>query len=122
MDAELVDRRALSCSRYAADADAHGVAAVGQAFLNDLLCLRLMIGQNALHERHGLTEDGDIAFDDAFHHLVDGEFAPLEASALQVWVDDGCSGDAAIHGQSFVFFAVFGVFHDYYWVMVLDDG
>ena len=66
MDAEFVDAGALACTRYAADANAYALSAVRQAFLDDLLRDGLMFGVCALDERHSLSEDGYIAFDDAF--------------------------------------------------------
>ena len=88
VDAELVDAGRLACAGYAADADAHGVATVGQTLVDDLLSLLLVVGIDALDQRDGLRENGDVALDDAFHHFCRGQLSATDALALQVGIDN----------------------------------
>ena len=111
MHAKLVDASRLAGARHTADAHTHRLAAVGQTLVDDLLCLGLMVGVDALHQRDGLREDGHIAFDDAFHHVGRRQFATAETVALQVGVDDGWLLHAAVHLQTCIFGAVFWMFH-----------
>ena len=62
-----------------------------------------MVGVDALYQRHGLRQDGDVALDDALHHLAGRELAATEAVALQVGIDDGRLLYAAIHLQACIF-------------------
>ena len=54
MDAKLVDRRGFTCSWHTADTYANGIAAIGKAFLDDLLSLGLMVGIDTLDKGDGL--------------------------------------------------------------------
>ena len=55
MHAKLVDRGTLSGTRHTADAYAQRLAAVGQALLDNLLSLLLVVGINTLYQRNGLA-------------------------------------------------------------------
>ena len=69
MDTKLVDAGRLARTGHAADAHADRIAAIGQALVDDLLGLLLMVGVDTLDQRDSLREDGDIALDDALDHL-----------------------------------------------------
>ena len=69
VDAELVDGGGLTGTWYATDTHTDTVAAIGQTLVDDLLGTRLMIGVHTLDEGDCLREHGDIALEDAFHHL-----------------------------------------------------
>ena len=62
-----------------------------------------MVGVDTLDEGDGLREDGDIALEDAFHHLGGREFTTAEAVALQVGIDDGGLFHTAVHLQACIF-------------------
>ena len=111
MHAESIDAGRLACTGDAADAYADAVTAIWQTLVDNLLRLRLMVGIDALHQCHGLREDGDIALDDALHHLGGRELATAEAVAVQVGVYDGRLLYAAVHLQTCIFCAVLGMFH-----------
>ena len=111
MDAKLVDAGRLAGTRHATDADAHAVAAVGQTLVDDLLSLGLVFGLDALYQRDGLREDGDVALDDALYHFGDRELTAPEAVAAQVGVDDGGLFYAAVDLQAGIFGIVLGVIH-----------
>ena len=101
VDAELVDRGALAGTWHAADTHTDGVAAIGQALVDDLLSLGLMVGVDTLDERDGLREDGDIALEDALDHIASRQLTT--AVALEVGVDDGGLFDAVVHLQTCIF-------------------
>ena len=112
MNAKLVDGGALSCSRHTADAYAHRISTVGQTFLYHLLCLLLVAGVDTLYQGDCLTENGDIALDNAFYHVGHRQFLTFVAASLEIGVDGGGLLYAGIDGESLVFFAVFWMFHD----------
>ena len=111
MDAKLINAGTFSGTRHTADTDAHGVAAVRQAFVDDFLSLGVMIRVNALHQGDGLREDGDVTFDDTLHHLRSRIFTTAEMPTLQVGVNDTLTADAGIDLQPLVFFTVLWMFH-----------
>ncbi len=111
MHAELVDAGRLACPRHAADADAHRATAVGQAAVDDLLGLLLVGGVDALDERDGLREDGDVATRNAFDHLADRQFTAAHALPAQVGINDCWLLDAAIDLQAGIFWTVFWMLH-----------
>ena len=101
VDAELVDTRGLTRTRHTADTYTDGVAAIGQTLVDDLLRLRLVVGVDTLDKGHGLRQDGDIAFDDALHHLCRREFTAFVPP--QVGVDDRGLLDATVDLQTCIF-------------------
>ena len=111
MDAKFVDAGTLASTGHTADADADALAAIGQALLNDFLSDALVVGIGALYEGYGLSEDGRIALEDAFHVVGGGQLATGKTASLQVGIDDGGLLHAAVYDQSLVFFAVFWMFH-----------
>ena len=62
-----------------------------------------MVRIDALDQRHGLRQDGDIALDDTLYHLGCREFTTTEAAALQVGIDDGGLLNTAVHLQACIF-------------------
>ena len=79
MQSENVDRRTLAGTGHAGDAYALGVAGIWQTFLYHFLCQALVFGQLALHERHSLSQHGNIALAYAFHILCCGDIAATRA-------------------------------------------
>ena len=111
VDAELVDAGALAGSRHAADTDAYALAAVGKAPLNHFLRNDLVLRVGALHEGHGLPQDGGVTGEDALHIVCGGEAAAGKAVAVQIGVDDGGLRHAAIHDEALIFFAILWMVH-----------
>ena len=107
--AEDVYRSALAGARYTSDAYAHRVPRVGQAVLDDLLRLLLMLMARALDQRNGLAKYRSIASTYAFDELCSSE--PTRASGSKVWTDGRRVGGAAVHFQSFVFLIVLRMVH-----------
>ena len=70
-----------------------------------------MVGVDTLHQGDGLRQDGDIAFDDAFHHLSGRQVAAAEAFTLQVGVHDRGLFHTAIDLQTGKFGTVLGMYH-----------
>jgi hypothetical protein len=62
-----------------------------------------MVGVNALDECDSLRKDGDIALEDAFHHLAYGEFTTMHTVALQVGIDDRGLLNATVDLQTCIF-------------------
>ena len=103
MDAKLIDGGTLAGSRHAADTHSHGIAAIGQTLVNDLLGTRLMVGVDTLDEGDGLGKDGNIALEDTFYHLSGGELTTTETVTVQVGVDDRGLLDTTVHLQACIF-------------------
>ena len=101
VDTELVDTRRLARSRYTTDTHTDGVAAIGQALVDDLLSLGLMVGVDTLNEGYGLREYRDIALEDTLHHLCRREFTAFVAP--QIGVDNRWLLDTAIDLQACIF-------------------
>ena len=110
VQAEGVDAGALARAGHAADAHADGGAGVGQAFFYHFLGHGLVFGADALHQRDGPAENGDVAPHDAVHVVGHGEFAFL-VPVLQVGVDGSRLFDAGVDAQAFVGVVVFGMLH-----------
>ena len=111
MNAELVYAGALAGSRNAADADADTVAGVGETLLDDFLRYDLVLGNGALDQRNGLSQNGDVALQDALHIVVGRETASHETVAVEVRIDDRDRTHAAVHGQACIFGIVLRMFH-----------
>ena len=109
MNAKLIDTRRLTCTWYTADTHTDTIAAIGQTLVDDLLRLCLMVGVDTLYQRHGLREDGDIAFQNSIYHLCGREFTTTVT--LQIRVDDGRLLDATIDLQACIFGTVLGMLH-----------
>ena len=60
----------LTRSRYTCDTDAHRLARIRQATLDNLLRLGVVVGIVALDKGYRLREDGDVAIQDSRHILV----------------------------------------------------
>ena len=85
--AEGLDGGALTDSRHPCDAQPDRLAAVGQAALNDLLRLGLVVVERALDEGDGAAEHGAVAVGDARDHLLDRNvLAPGGTGTLDVAV------------------------------------
>ena len=69
MDTKLVNAGRLARTGHAADAHADRIAAIGQALVDDLLGLLLVVWIDTLNQRNSLRENSDIALDDALDHL-----------------------------------------------------
>ena len=103
MYAKGINAGRLASAWNTADTHTDAITAVGQALVDDLLSLGLVVGIDALNQRHGLRQDGDIAFDNAFHHLCCAEFTPTEAIALHIRINDGRLFYAAVDLQACIF-------------------
>ena len=82
MNAKLVYARALASTWYTTDTYTDRTAAVGQAFLDDLLRLLLMRRVHALYESHRLTQNGDVTFHYTVNHLGYCHFAAAKTTTL----------------------------------------
>ena len=111
MNAKGIDTRRLTSTRYTADADADAIAAKGQTLVDDLLGFGLVVGVNTLYQCDGLREDGDIALDDALHHLCRCEFTTTEAVALQVGIDNRRLFNTTVDLQAGIFGTILWMFH-----------
>ena len=112
MQAESINRGTLACSRHTADTDAHRVAGIGQALLDNLLGYDLMLGKQTLHECHGTRQHSDVALHDALHILGRSEQA-LALLGLHIGIYNRGLLYACIYGQALVYIFVFGVLHGY---------
>ena len=74
--AQGLNQAALARAGNAGDADADGVAAVGEACFDDALGEFAVSGARAFNEGDGLGEDGAIALQDAFDELLRRKGAP----------------------------------------------
>ncbi len=110
MKPEDVDARALTGSRHARDAYAARLARVGQTLLYHLLRQRVVLGSEALDERHGAAQHRDVAFEDAFHKF--GHRRQWLAAPFQIRIDYGRLYHTAVYGQTGILGVVFGMFHD----------
>ena len=112
MQAEHIDRRALSGTRHPTDTNTHRVSRIRQALLDDFLGNGLMFRFEAFHHSDCLTQYRHISLDNAVYKLVHRIFLALRfLTQLQIRVDSRRLFDACIYSQAFVFFAVFGMFH-----------
>jgi hypothetical protein len=111
MNAELVDTCALACTRHAANADAHAVAGVRQALLDDFLRNDLMLGNRAFDESDGLPKNRDVSFQDALHIVGSGEATTCKTIAVEVRIDDRDRTYATVHSQACIFGIVFRMLH-----------
>ena len=96
MNTELVDACRLTSARNTTNAHADTVAAIWQAAVDNLLRLRLMVGIDTLNKSDSLTQYGNIALDDAFHHLGNRKLATAETATIQVGIDNALACNAAI--------------------------
>ena len=103
MYAKSINTGRLARTRDTADAHADAVTTVGQALVDNLLSLCLVVGIDTLDQRHGLRQDGDIALDNALHHLCSAEFTPTEAVTLHIRVNDGRLFYTAVDLQACIF-------------------
>ena len=111
MNAELVYAGALACSGNAADAYSDTVAGVGQTLLDDFLRDDLVLGNGALDECDGLSQDGDVALQDAFHIVVCSKTSACETLSVEVRIDNRDRAHAAVHGQACIFGIVLRMLH-----------
>lgn len=112
MHAKLVDRGALSCTGHTADAYAQRLATIGKTLLDNLLRLLLVVGIDTLYQCYGLTKHRNVAFKDAFNHLIDGVFVALIASALQIRINCRRLLYSGINRKPLILTAVFWMFHN----------
>ena len=84
--AKLIDAGRFTGTRHTADANAHGVAAIGKTLFNDLLCTLLVVGIHALHQCDSLTQHRHVTLADAFHDFCHRQFTT--PPAFQVGIDD----------------------------------
>ena len=110
MQPENIDRGTFACSGYPCDAYSARVAAVGQAFLNDLLGYSLMLRVKALYKSNGAAKRGDIALYNAFDHLCDRR-ERLASAAHEVGVYGGRLRHSAVYCQTGIAVVVFRVMH-----------
>ena len=106
--AECFDEGRFAGTRHAGYTDANGVAGVRQAQLNHFLSYRLVGQEVAFHQCHRLTENGHVAITDTLE-IGFGSKHRLLATESGVGVDARQVLYACIDGQSFVFFAIFGM-------------
>ena len=111
MNAKLVDTGTLACTRNTANANANTVAGVWQALLNDFLSDDLVLGNGALYKCDGLSQNGNVAFQDAFHIVAGREVTAGKALPVEVRVDRRYRSHTAIHGQACIFGIILGMFH-----------
>ena len=78
MQAEHINRSALSCTRHTADADTHGFSGIRQTLLNDLLGYGLMLGLGTFHQSHRLTKHRHITLHNAINILIHRKFAATD--------------------------------------------
>ena len=71
MHTKLVDRGTLTSARHTTDTNANGITTIRQALVDDLLRTGLMVGIHTLNQCDSLREDGYIALQDTFNHLID---------------------------------------------------
>ena len=107
---EHINRGTLSGTRHTCDADTHRLACEGKAFLDDLLRYLLMLMLGALHQRDGLTEHGDVPFQDALHIFSGGITLALH-TLLHVGIHRWDIGDTLVHFQSFIQIVILWMFH-----------
>ena len=110
MEPEDIDAGALACARHTADADTHALPRVRKTLLYDFLGNGMMLGKHAFHKGDSLREHGDVAFEDAFDIVGDGELATFLTS--EVRIDLLGLIDACVDLQTFVFFGVFWMIHN----------
>ena len=108
MKAEHVDRSALASTRHTGNANAPRLPSVGQAFLNNLLSNRLMVGIQALDKCHRLPKHCSVALENSLNIVVDRELRTALAT-LHVGIDDGHLLNTCIHLQPSVLLIVFGM-------------
>ena len=106
VEAEDVDGGGFAGSRHSRNAYAAAVAAVGEAFFDNLLCEGLMLWCNALYERDGTRQARDVAFENSLHE-VGGRREGRAAARLQVWVDGRWLGNAGVNCKAGEFGGVF---------------
>ena len=113
MQAECIDGGTLSCTGHAADANTHGASGMGQAFFDYLLCDGLVLRQSAFYQGDGLAQQGSVPLQDSFHVVACAQLLALGlALELAVGIDGRRLFNTFVYSQSFVFFTVFGMFHN----------
>ena len=118
MNTKLVNTGRFARSRHATDSHTNALAAIGQAAVDNLLRFGLMIGVDTLDKGNGLTEDCDIAFDDALHHLCNRQFATTKSVTFQIGINDALSCHATIDLQTGEFGTILWMFH----ILLSIDG
>ena len=107
---EHINRGTLSCARHTGDPNTHRFSCVGKALLDDLLCHLLMLMLGALYQRDGLTEHGDVPFQDALH-IFGGSIALALHTLFHIGIHRRDIGDTLVHFQSFIQIVILWMFH-----------
>ena len=118
MRTEDINRSTFPGTRHACNTDADAPPAVRQAFLNHLLCYLLVLIFGTFHQGDGLTENGDISLQNALHKLRRRVAFALNPS-FEIGIHGGHVGNALIDFQALVLLAVFRMFHDVNYQLLL---
>ena len=112
MKTKRIDGSTLSGSRHTTDTNTHRISRIRQTLLDDFLCYDLMLRLRTFHQSNRLAQHGHIALDNAVHKLIHRIFTTTDFLAqFQIRIDGRRLFDACIHGQAFIFFTIFRVFH-----------
>ena len=111
MQSEHINRRTLTGSRHPADTDTNGVSRIRQTFLYYLLSYGLMFRFYTFHQRHSPAQYRNITLNNTLYVLCYGKLT-FFGLPLQIRIDGRRLLNACIDNQAFIFSAIFRMFHD----------